>query len=1033
MIPETGKLVPGRPPANSSEAKMTTASSRTTFRMLTHMGAGVELIPSCTRRAPLLENHGHCHDQAEQQGEVVVAGVRADLGQVPCTDRRETLRNRHRVRIPDDLVTELRRVSRVCWPRLGGCGMAQSVPGPASEPVLALNPLESIDRLLRDLRTRRTGLSDREAARRVVVMSSNELVRRHGPGWAGELVAQLVHPLALLLWVAAGLAALSGTAALAIAIVIVILINALFAFLQERHAEKAVEALSAYLPLKVHVIRHDSPRLMHVRELVPGDVIMIEEGDRVSADARLLSGSVEMDVSTPTGESLPVLREADPFDTHGPLLEARDVVFSGTNCTEGEATAVVFNTGMLTELGRIAALSQRVGHDQSPLEKQVKHVARLIALVAVVMGIAFIPLGTLVAGLSLSNALNFAIGLLVANVPEGLLPTITLALAVGVRILARKGVLVKRISVVETLGSTSVICTDKTGTLTLNRMRVVRGWTSGQVLDLRAPPAEVEPDSAAVRMAAAVARCNNAQIQLDQPDNQIGDPTELALLHMAISLGIDLGTGSVQRMAQFHFDPALRRMSTLDRVGDQARVHTKGAPEELLPLCARVVARDGQERPLTQQDRVAFSLLVSNWAQEGLRLLAVAEREIDQGELAGLTREQAERDLTLLGVVAMIDPPRPEVADAVARCHSAGIRLIVVTGDHGLTAQGIAESVGIGRGGLRIITGAELEQMPEADLDGLLATGEELIFARSSPEAKLRIADALQDQGYVIAMTGDGVNDAPALRRADIGVAMGKSGTEVAAEAATMVLTDDNFASIVAAVQEGRRVYDNVRKFIVYIFAHATPEVVPFLVYALSGGKIPLPLTVMQIPGDRPRHRHLSGPGARAGTSRTRTDGATTATTPSECHRRPYAGPGLGAAGWRLGDAGDADLLGQSQPRRMAPRRKRELGPSSPCLATGHHDELFGHRGLPDRGSHGGAHPACIPCSGRPVHQPAAAVGHCLGDRLCWRPGERAMAAAGVRHGRPRSLAGAVYSGVPTHSLGGRRDVGVEREASRGA
>jgi len=733
--------------------------------------------------------------------------------------------------------------------------VAQPVNDSAPEDVSAVDPQESIGRLLRDLRTSRAGLSDREAARRLVVFGPNELVRRAGRGWLRDLVQQLVHPLALLLWLAAVLAAAGGTTPLAIAIVIVILVNALFAFLQERHAEQAVEALSAYLPVTVRVVRDETPRLIEVRELVPGDVIVIEEGDRVSADARLLSGSVEMDVSTLTGESLPLLREADPFDTRGPVLEARDLVFSGTNCTGGEATAVVFNTGMGTELGRIAALSQRVGHDESPLERQVKHVARLIALVAVGMGIAFIPLGTLVAGLSLGNALNFAIGLLVANVPEGLLPTITLALAVGVRILARKGVLVKRISAVETLGSTSVICTDKTGTLTLNRMRVTRCWTSERVLDFSAPLPYIEPDSAATRMARATVACNNAGIDPTKPDNdpdkEHGDPTELALLHMAMSLGVDPGAGSGERMAKFHFDPALRRMSTVDRYGDEnvgrVRVHTKGAPEELLPLCTRVAAQDGRERLLTSQDREAFGRLVSGWAQEGLRLLAVAERDIDQRDLADLTREQAEHDLTLLGMAAMIDPPRPEVAHAVARCHSAGIRLIVVTGDHGLTARGIAEAVGIGHAGLRIITGAELAQLPEADLDALLATGEELIFARSSPEDKLRIADALRDQGYVVAMTGDGVNDAPALRRADIGVAMGKSGTEVAREAATMVLTDDNFASIVTAVEAGRQVYDNVRKFIVYIFAHATPEVVPFLVYALSGGRIPLPLTVMQI------------------------------------------------------------------------------------------------------------------------------------------------------------------------------------------
>jgi len=725
--------------------------------------------------------------------------------------------------------------------------VAQPSTGLAPDGVSAVNPQESIVRLLRDLRTRRGGLSDREAARRLVVFGPNELVRRHGRTWLRELVGQLIHPLALLLWLAGLLAAISGTTPLAIAIVVVILINALFAFIQERHAEQAVEALSAYLPVTVRAVREGTPKRVEVRELVPGDVIIIEEGERVSADARLLSGSVEMDLSTLTGESLPLLRTADPFDTHGPILEARDLVFSGTNCTEGEATAVVFNTGMHTELGRIAALSQRVGHEESPLEKQVKHVARLIAVVAVGMGVAFIPLGTLMAGLSLGDAVNFAIGLLVANVPEGLLPTITLALAVGVRILARRGVLVKRISAVETLGSTSVICTDKTGTLTLNRMRVTRGWTSERILDFSSPLPDIEPGSAANRMARAVVACNNAEFDPAQPDQEHGDPTELALLHMARSLGVDPTARPGERITQFHFDPALRRMSTVHRDADGVHMHTKGAPEELLPLCNRVAGPNGQEHPLTQEERAAFDRLVTLWAEEGLRLLAVAERDVDEGELPDLTREQAEHDLTLLGVAAMIDPPRPEVAGAVARCHSAGIRLIVVTGDHGLTAQGIAESVGIGHAGLRIVTGAELEQMSEGELDELLARGEEIIFARSSPEDKLRIADALQDQGHVVAMTGDGVNDAPALRRADIGVAMGKSGTDVAREAATMVLTDDNFASIVTAVEAGRRVYDNVRKFIIYIFAHATPEAVPFLVYALSGGRIPLPLTVMQI------------------------------------------------------------------------------------------------------------------------------------------------------------------------------------------
>jgi calcium-translocating P-type ATPase len=648
----------------------------------------------------------------------------------------------------------------------------------------------------------------------------------------------LLHPLALLLWLAAGLSLVAGTVALAVAIVVVILLNAAFAFLQEQQAERAVEALAAYLPARATVLRDGRRQSVEARELVPGDVVVVVEGDRVSADARLLEGSIEVDLSALTGESLPAYRSADLTDTGGSLLEARDLVFSGTNCTGGEATGLVFATGMRTELGRIAALSQRTGRDESPLERQVKRVAWLIALVAVTAGLAFLPLGTLAAGLSLAAAFSFAIGLLVANVPEGLLPTITLALATGVRQLARQGAVVKRLSAVETLGSTTVICTDKTGTLTLNRMRVTRLRTATTELDLEtdAVPATVDPVTA--RLAASMVLASTA-------DLDCGDPTEVALVRAAADLGstVDAAGRDRQRLRQFHFDPRLRRMSVVD--GDR-RVHVKGAPEEILPRCVRVADVDG-DRPLSGDRRTAWADLVGDWASHGLRLLAVATRPLGSEEPVPDRREDAERELTFLGLVAMFDAPRPEVAAAVARCHTAGIRLVVVTGDHGLTAADIARRVGIAPDGARVITGAELDAIPEQDLDVLLAEGKELIFARSSPEAKLRIADALRAQGHVVAMTGDGVNDAPALRRADIGVAMGISGTDVAREAATMVLTDDNFATIVAAVEAGRRVYDNVRKFILYIFAHATPEVLPFLVFALSGGQVPLPLTVLQI------------------------------------------------------------------------------------------------------------------------------------------------------------------------------------------
>ncbi len=671
----------------------------------------------------------------------------------------------------------------------------------------------------------------------------NELVQRVRHGWFRPLARQFTHPLALLLWLAAGLSLVSGSSALGVAIVVVIVLNAGLAFVQEQQAERAVATLASYLPPMATVLRDGVPVAVQARELVPGDVLLVEEGDRVSADARLLVGAVEVDLSTLNGESLPAFRAAGADEVTGTLLEAKDVVFSGTSCTGGQAKALVFATGMRTELGRIAALTQRSTRGESPLEKQVKRVAWLIAAVAVGAGLAFLPLGTLLAGLPLPDSVQFAIGLLVANVPEGLLPTITLALAVGVRTLARRGALVKRLSAVETLGSTTVICTDKTGTLTRNEMRVTEIWTPDGPVVLGAPAT-----GTAALLAASMAVCGTADVDPAEPGSATGDPTEVALALAASGLGAEVRAPlrDARRLRQFHFDPVLRLMSTVDTVGDARVVSVKGAPEEVLARTTEI-ACPGGSRPLTAADRAELVDLVTRRAGRGLRLLAVARRVLFSGEALPQKREQAEHDLVLLGLVGLFDPPRPEVADAVARCHTAGIRLIVITGDHGLTAAEIAHQVGIARDHTTIVTGAELDRMSEQELDDLLAGDSELIFARSSPEVKLRVTDALRAQGHVVAMTGDGVNDAPALHRADIGVAMGRSGTDVAREAATMVLTDDNFATVVTAVQAGRRVYDNVRKFILYIFAHATPEVVPFLLYALSGGAIPLPLTVLQI------------------------------------------------------------------------------------------------------------------------------------------------------------------------------------------
>ncbi|RRO14088.1 cation-transporting P-type ATPase [Saccharopolyspora rhizosphaerae] len=705
-------------------------------------------------------------------------------------------------------------------PRHAACAGRERGPVP-------IDPREPTARVFRDLRTTAGGLTSREARRRLEVHGPNDLPHHAVREWPVAWLRQLTHPLALLLWIAGVLAWIVGTRELALAIVAVILLNSALAFWQEEQAEQAVEALGDYLPQHSQVRRDGRPTRVLATELVPGDVLLLGEGDRVPADARLLSGALEIDASALTGESSPVERTADLPDTARRPVDSPVLVFSGTVCTGGSAEAVVHATGRHTELGRIAMLSARVRLAESPLERQVRRVAWLIAAVATSVAAAFLPLGVL-AGLTWTQAFVFAIGLLVANVPEGLLPTITLSLAGGVRSMARRGALVKRLSAVETLGSTTVICTDKTGTLTRNVMRVL------ETRDGVGAPASPRPE-----FALAVARCTTA----DERTNS-GDPMELALLAFSHSTGEGLSSErrDAERARLFRFDPHLKRMTTVDHLASRYVAHVKGAPEEVLPRCTSARGAGGVVRQLTGQERSRLLDVVNEMAGRGLRVIAVARRDFPE---LPADRERAESDLCLFGLIGLIDPPRAEVAAAVSACHAAGIRVHVVTGDNGRTATAIARQVGIG--GDQVVDGSELDAMAETDLDELLMSGQEIVFCRAAPESKLRIADALHHCGQVVAMTGDGVNDAPALRRADLGVAMGASGTDVAREAATVVLTDDNFATIVSGIEEGRRVYDSVRKFVLYIFAHAVPEVLPFLHFALSGGAIPLPLTVLQI------------------------------------------------------------------------------------------------------------------------------------------------------------------------------------------
>ena len=720
------------------------------------------------------------------------------------------------------------------------------------------------------LGSRPSGLTADEARDRLARDGRNELEELPGPSPLRKFLAQFVHLFALLLWAGAGLALLTGQVAIAVAIVAVIVLNGAFGFLQENRAERAVAALKKLLPTFSTVVRGGEEARIPAEELVAGDVLRLDEGDRVSADARLVEAvDVRSDESSLTGEAVPVHKSADA--EHEPPrtpMQAHNMVFAGSSVTSGSATAVVVRTGMRTEFGRTAALTQSVRPEPSPLQIEVGRVAQRVALLSVAMGVGFFILAYMVAGLTLRGGAVFAIGIVLGNVPEGLLPTMTLALAMGVQRMAARNAIVKRLSAVETLGSCTVICTDKTGTITKNQMTVKEVWAGRKLATVTgagyAPEGRLEMDGKPLSGDAAedfrtVLRighlCNSARLFAPEGEagwHVAGDPTEGALLVAAAKAGLDRQEDErlqpvVRKMA---FEAKRKRMSTIHRAhpdGGRLIAFVKGAPREMLDHCSRELV-DGEESDLTDQTRAEIVTENDRLARSGLRVLAMAYRYLPPKADRFVSEAHPgdiEQQMVFAGLVAMQDPPRDEVPEAVGKCHVAGIRIVMITGDYGLTAESIARQVGIvHEGPVAVVDGADVAEMSEDDLRAVLTSGQ-VIFSRATPEHKLRVVTALRDLGEVVAVTGDGVNDAPALKRADIGVAMGLMGTDVAREAAEMVLVDDNFATIVGAVEEGRAIFDNMRKFIVYIFAHLSPEAIPFIFYALF--RIPLPLTVMQI------------------------------------------------------------------------------------------------------------------------------------------------------------------------------------------
>ncbi|HVX22178.1 MAG TPA: cation-transporting P-type ATPase [Acidimicrobiales bacterium] len=675
-----------------------------------------------------------------------------------------------------------------------------------------------------------TGLSDAEARRRLAAEGRNELPEaRPVPAWR-RFAAQLVHFFALMLWVAGVLAFVAGMPQLGVAIFGVVLVNGAFAFAQEHRAERAAQHLRDLLPRRATVVRDGRRVDVDAACLVAGDLVVLRAGDRISADLAVAHGEgLSIDASMLTGESEPV-----PAATGEPL-------FAGCFVVRGEGMAVVVATGAHTRLASIAELTHRGRRPRSPLERELGRVVRTIAVIAVAVGLAFFGISLLVGG-SGKDGFLLAVGVTVALVPEGLLPTVTLSLAVGAQDMARHHALVRRLESVETLGSTTFICTDKTGTLTRNQMSAVDVWTplgSARVTGEGYGPLghlEVPDDArpAVVELARAAARCSEDRaVERDGEWVPDGDPTEAALYALARRCGVDVDGDAAARPVrrELPFDPERRMMSMV--VGSELLV--KGAPESVLARC-RPSAAQAEARAAT----VAM-------ARQGLRMLAVARRQVEEVEDVEAEDEGAvERDLTLLGLVGIEDPPREGVDAAIADCRAGGIRIAMLTGDNPETAAAIGRQIGlIAEGGL-VLSGPELPD-DDAVLGALVDRDDGVVISRVTPEDKLRIARSLQARGHVVAMTGDGVNDGPALQTADIGVAMGAGGTDVAREAADLVLLDDHFATIVEAVAHGRVTFANIRRFLTYHLVCNVAELTPFLVWAISGGRFPLALGVLQI------------------------------------------------------------------------------------------------------------------------------------------------------------------------------------------
>ena len=701
------------------------------------------------------------------------------------------------------------------------------------------------DEALERLHATRDGLSEEEAAVRLEAYGSNALPESRPAGPFPLIAHQLLSPFVLVLLGAASVSVVVQYYLTAFVIAVAVAVNVVIGFMQEFKAERALDSLRNLNVPKAVCLRGGVLRSVPAAELVPGDIVLVTSGDAVPVDGRVLeSHGLEVEESLLTGESLPVHKAAAPVQrSDAPIADRTSVVYMGTLVVGGHGTVLATATGPDTEMGKIAATLESVRTDLSPLLQEVRSFGKLIAKFAGVAVLAILGLG-LARGLRFTDVLLFALGEAVSIIPEGLSAAISIVLAVGVQRMARRHAVVRRLSAVETLGAATVICTDKTGTLTENRMRVARAFLSGHNghLDVSAHQADGGVPEAPLAMLGRISSlCNDLREEFGDDGLAVkGDPTEVALFLFASQVGTPIAHRST-RLAEIPFSHDRKYMAAVyDGVGDGPQLFVKGAPEVVLQRCSRSLETERSEE-LFHDRRSLYEGRASEMSGEGLRVLAFAYREWDGAD--GL-RDEDVRNLVFVGLVGLLDPPRPGVAESVRRCHAAGIRVIMLTGDHRLTAEVIARRLSIlDERHPQVLTGDLVEGLDEEPfLKELERTN---VFARVSPHTKLRVVDALKAQGNVVAVTGDGVNDSPALKRADVGVAMGVSGTDVARDASEIVLTDDNFTSIVAAVEEGRVAFQNIRRVVAFLFTTNLSEAAVLIACIALG--FPLPLLGVQI------------------------------------------------------------------------------------------------------------------------------------------------------------------------------------------